>query len=105
VGAIPLSAEEIVFLLRDEGDGLSKVRRESDRTEATVPTKRLRKAPLPPAPPPPEDDEAEGTEADSPAAAPPAPILSDDEDDDIYERDKDDEDFNIRCHMNEALQT
>jgi hypothetical protein len=82
-GAIPLLADEIVFLLRDESDGWSKVRRESDGTEGLVPSKRLRKAPLPPAPPPPEDEEEEMEAAPAP---PPAPELSDDDEADAEAR-------------------
>ena len=39
--AIPLTEGEIVWLLRDEGDGWSNVRRESDGTEGLVPSKRF----------------------------------------------------------------
>ena len=63
--AIPLVAGEIVFLLSDEGDGWSAVRHEADDTKGLVPTKRLRKASLPPPPPPPEDvEEAEPEESE-----------------------------------------
>ena len=93
--AIPLSADEIIFLLRDEGDGWSKVRRESDGTEGLVPTKRLRKAPLPPAPPSSED---EGEEMEAAPAPPPAPMVSDDED---QERDAADRDFVEACRADE----
>ena len=76
--AIPLTEGEIVWLLRDEGDGWSNVRRESDGTEGLVPSKRLRKAP----PPPPEEAEPEPEpEADPAPAPPPAPEVSTDTDD------------------------
>ena len=72
--AIPLVAGEIVFLLRDDGDGWSKVRRERDGTEGAVPTKRLRKAP-----PPPPSEEVEAEEEEAAPAPVPAPDVSSDE--------------------------
>ena len=71
--AIPLTVDEIVFRIKDLGDGWSKVRRKSDDTTGMVPSKRLRLVPLPP----PEMEPSE-----EPAASggqPPPPAVSDDE--------------------------
>ena len=74
--SISLSAGEIVFRLKNFGDGWSQVRREHDGTSGHVPTKRLRQVPLPPA------EEGEQGSDEEPVAGggpPPPPEVSDDE--------------------------
>ena len=73
VEAITLSAGEIIFRIKDLGDGWSKVRRERDDTTGLVPSKRLRAVPLPPA------EEEAGGEPEEGSGQPPAPAVSDDD--------------------------